>query len=106
MAIETKSTFTPEELRTKLEALLALVKDPQPGLSSWQETLQTRLGELKDLVFVDYEGLPESWRKLLKAGWQIWRTSCGCGGDWAWVKPRPSGAYEMHGCVCHQTPHE
>ena len=27
--------------------------------------------------------------------------SCRCGGSWAWVKRRRSGAYEMIGCVCH-----
>jgi hypothetical protein len=30
--------------------------------------------------------------------------SCICGGNIAWVGIRPSGAEEMIGCVCHQTP--
>ena len=29
-------------------------------------------------------------------------TSCTCGGQWAWVMRRPSGAEGMRGCVCHQ----
>ena len=28
-------------------------------------------------------------------------TSCSCGGNYAWLKQRPSGAWEMVGCVCH-----
>lgn len=39
--------------------------------------------------------------KLLDKGWRIVPCSCTCGGRWAWVKPRPSGAQEMVGCVCH-----
>lgn len=31
----------------------------------------------------------------------IVRTSCRCGGDWAWMEKRPSGAWEMRGCICH-----
>ena len=31
----------------------------------------------------------------------IVRASCHCGGDYAWMKQRPSGAWEMAGCVCH-----
>jgi hypothetical protein len=27
--------------------------------------------------------------------------SCMCGGDTAWMVKRPSGAWEMAGCVCH-----
>lgn len=30
--------------------------------------------------------------------------SCICGGNIAWMGQRPSGAWEMIGCVCHQTP--
>lgn len=33
--------------------------------------------------------------------WVIRRTSCMCGGSWAWARRRESGAYEMKGCVCH-----
>ncbi len=35
------------------------------------------------------------------SGWKIEPTSCSCGGRYAWLKPRPSGAYEMVGCICH-----
>lgn len=45
--------------------------------------------------------IPPQWQRLLEAGWIIEPTSCMCGGDWAWLKPRPSGAHEMFGCVCH-----
>jgi hypothetical protein len=27
--------------------------------------------------------------------------SCRCGGAWAWMERRPSGAWEMKGCICH-----
>lgn len=43
----------------------------------------------------------ESFKVLLEKGWVIWGASCSCGGRWAWLKPRPSGAYEMVGCICH-----
>ena len=33
--------------------------------------------------------------------WVIRRTSCTCGGSWAWLRRGDSGAYEMQGCVCH-----
>ncbi len=38
--------------------------------------------------------------------WQIHPTSCRCGGNLAWYKRRPSGAWESAGCVCHNTPDE
>ena len=28
-------------------------------------------------------------------------TSCRCGGSYAWLGERPSGAWQMIGCVCH-----
>jgi hypothetical protein len=31
----------------------------------------------------------------------IVRASCHCGGDYAWMRLRDSGAWEMAGCVCH-----
>lgn len=37
----------------------------------------------------------------IKQRWRIRPASCICGGRWAWVKERPSGAWEMQGCVCH-----
>lgn len=27
--------------------------------------------------------------------------SCSCGGDYAWMHQRDTGAWEMKGCVCH-----
>ena len=32
---------------------------------------------------------------------KIVAASCGCGGSYAWMHERPSGAWEMKGCVCH-----
>jgi len=40
---------------------------------------------------------------MFYAGWVIEPTSCQCGGSYAWLKPRESGAKEMFGCVCHNT---
>ncbi len=37
----------------------------------------------------------------MKQRWKIERTSCGCGGSWAWYRHRPSGGWESMGCVCH-----
>ena len=48
--------------------------------------------------------VPDLWKKALNKGWKIMWTSCGCGGNAAWLKPRPSGAYEMFGCTCHCNP--
>lgn len=31
-------------------------------------------------------------------------TSCGCGGNTAWVEKRPNGTEVMRSCVCHETP--
>src|SRR6478735_6131358 len=36
--------------------------------------------------------------------YKIESTSCRCGGSWAWLRERPSGAWEMVGCVCHHLP--
>jgi hypothetical protein len=47
---------------------------------------------------------PKEWQKYFDAGWQIWPCSCSCGGKYAWVKPRKSGAFEMVGCICHSSP--
>lgn len=53
-------------------------------------------------------GCQEAWERqaagLPPVRWVIGRTSCMCGGSWAWSKVRESGAYEMVGCVCHNPP--
>jgi hypothetical protein len=36
--------------------------------------------------------------------YRIDATSCRCGGSWAWLRERPSGAWEMVGCICHHLP--
>lgn len=41
-------------------------------------------------------------RRAAEMGWKRARTSCMCGGEWAWLKPRSSGAFEMVGCECHR----
>ena len=59
------------------------------------------------LAAADSLGMKEitkEWLHLFTIGWIISPTSCSCGGSWAWMKPRSSGAMEMHGCVCHQSP--
>jgi hypothetical protein len=45
--------------------------------------------------------VPGVWIKYIQNGWQIHATSCNCGGSWGWMRPRPSGAMGMVGCVCH-----
>lgn len=52
---------------------------------------------------LSYDEIPKEWYGLLARGWVIEPTSCCCGGSWAWLKPRSTGTYEMHGCVCHRT---
>ena len=39
-------------------------------------------------------------------GWRIQRTSCNCGGNWAWLKKTDRGTMKMYGCVCHNVPNE
>lgn len=46
----------------------------------------------------------EVFIKLINNGWKIELCACSCGGKYAWLKQRDSGAYEIHGCVCHNTP--
>ena len=50
------------------------------------------------------EGLDgQTLHEMFCVGWKILPTSCVCGGNYAWLKPRKSGALEMVGCVCHNT---
>ncbi len=49
--------------------------------------------------------------KLFDNGWRIERTSCSCGGNWAWLEPTDNhykitchGTHRMFGCVCHHYP--
>lgn len=57
-----------------------------------------------ELRHVPEIGLPPLWVDALRKGWRIMRCSCGCGGNYVWWKPRPSGAFESAGCVCHNDP--
>ena len=45
--------------------------------------------------------IPKDWKYYLERGWKIWPTSCADGCNYAWFKPKPSGALECHGCICH-----
>lgn len=56
---------------------------------------------LKAAKALNMELVPGVWIEYIQNGWQIHPTSCTCGGSWAWMKPRPSGAMGMVGCVCH-----
>lgn len=91
-----------DELRGKVAKLLALLEDPHPGLSSWCGFYGEVTNEIMDFLLGD--ALPTVWKKALGAGWRIVPCSCTCGGRFAWLKPRPSGAHEMFGCICHTIP--
>ena len=94
-----------DELQTEVEKLLELMKDRHPGQSTWNEFLAERLANIQSMANQALPSpLPKKWGKLLSEGWKIVACSCACGGRWAWMKPRPSGAHGMHGCVCHNTP--
>ena len=43
---------------------------------------------------------------LLDKGWRIERTSCACGGNWAWLRNTDRGTMKMYGCICHNEPYE
>jgi len=60
--------------------------------------LQNAISAAKELGLAE---VPWAWLKYMQSEWVIEPTSCSCGGNWAWLKPRPSGAKDMHGCVCH-----
>lgn len=47
------------------------------------------------------ERIPWAWIKYMESGWEIHSTACLCGGAWAWLKPRFSGAMVTVYCVCH-----
>ena len=40
----------------------------------------------------------------LADGCKILRTSCRCGGSYAWFVERDSGTLESYGCICHNSP--
>ena len=48
--------------------------------------------------------LTTKFKAAIEAGSIILPTSCVCGGRFAWLTLRPSGAYEMYGCICHNPP--
>jgi hypothetical protein len=59
--------------------------------------LETAIRAARDSDFGD---IPNSWVKALQNGWRIRRTSCRCGGRWAWLDDEDT----MFGCVCHHDP--
>ena len=48
-----------------------------------------------------FEAIAETPLEIHGETVMISRTSCHCGGDYAWMRQRLSGAWEMVGCVCH-----
>ena len=52
------------------------------------------------------EGLGKQLAEWHDSGWRIERTSCSCGGNWAWLKETDRGTLKMYGCVCHHIPDE
>ena len=44
------------------------------------------------------------FKDAIDNGCVIWPTSCSCDGNYAWLTPRPSGAFMMYGCICHNEP--
>lgn len=93
------------KFHVEIRKLSDLLNDRQLGNASWHDSLSERLKKLRVLTnqFLGSQ-VPQNWQKLFNDGWEITRTSCACGGQWAWLKPCPSGAKEIHGCVCHNTP--
>lgn len=63
--------------------------------------LMTMRNALKAARELNKKGVPKVWMKYIQCGWEIHKDSCACGGNWAWMRPRPSGAMQMYGCVCH-----
>ena len=90
-----------------VKKMTALMADPHPGLSTWNEAVEEAYQEIKSAVYFEEKrrgNIPSIWTDALISGWIVKPTSCMCGGNWAWLKPRPSGAHEMYGCVCHHNP--
>ncbi len=55
----------------------------------------------------DYLTLETKYNATIEAianGCIILPTSCQCGGSYAWLIPKSSGAYETYGCICHNKP--
>ena len=48
--------------------------------------------------------MTKRFKDAIDAGCVIWSTNCSCGGKYAWLTPRPSGAKMMYGCICHNLP--
>jgi hypothetical protein len=92
------------ELTDAVNRVQKLLADPQPGLVTWTTFLQDGCKDLNKALLGAGLGpvdVPDQWAAAFAAGWKILPTSCGCGGNWAWLKPRMTGSFEMVGCVCH-----
>lgn len=91
-----------EQLKRDISALMKLLDDPHPGLATWGACYATAASAVTDFLIGD--ALPDAWKQAINTGWRIVPCACGCGGSFAWMKPRRSGAAEMFGCVCHTIP--
>lgn len=60
--------------------------------------LQNAINVAKELGLI---GVPWTWLKYMQSGWVIGLAQCDCGGNWIWLRPKPSGAWSVYGCVCH-----
>ena len=98
-----------EENRTNIESCYksistkAYFEGKETAYHSIRKHLITEFG-LDNLYCQDESdnwGIQLLFRGLIEGGWKIVLCSCSCGGKYAWMKPRPSGAYEMVGCICH-----
>ena len=61
------------------------------------------LSEIDGFVYMAKLNCQTQLAELLDAGWEIHKMPCTCGGTWAWLRPKETGAKEMFGCVCHNT---
>ena len=56
----------------------------------------------------NYDLTTQFFKKLIQEGFIIQAASCGCGGNYAWMRPCDSSllSYMMVGCICHNSPQE
>jgi hypothetical protein len=90
------------ELRKKAVDLLGLLNERHPVYPAWKSDLADASAALSASLIGN--ALPDEWKKAIADGWEILPCTCVCGGRYAWWKPNQSGATEIFGCVCHNTP--
>ena len=56
----------------------------------------------------NYDLTTQFFKKLIHEDFIIQAASCGCGGNYAWMRPSDSDllSYIMVGCICHNSPQE